>query len=381
MAGIKPIHIQLKITSVKTALRLKSTNDWESNTQIDNRKREYFHTNPTDRLLNKINYKDDDLAPKTKLQQKYKVNPFEEQDIENIILSIPTNQIQIYTDGSLLKTKNGTKTGAGIYISKNKKKIADISIPLGKSPTIFQCEMYAIKKAADWINDQKLNSQSIYILSDSQSSLKALLKQYTKSKLVISTNTSLNNASLTHNITLLKVPAHTGLEGNDEADKLAKNAANNNTGNEIIIKKSVSSIVNEIKEILYNQQMKKLVNASISDKVKIPMTEILKKYKYNLHVLSKKNLRYLTQILTGHNNLNHSRSNRIRTRQPFCIYCKNIRETSEHYLGKCQAYMNTRIQCFGKDNISIREIIEKSKLNDILEFITHTKRLDRELKD
>ena len=41
---------------------------------------------------------------------------FEEQDIENIILSIPTNQIQIYTDGSLLKTKNGTKTRAGIYI-------------------------------------------------------------------------------------------------------------------------------------------------------------------------------------------------------------------------------------------------------------------------
>ena len=90
----------------------------------------------------------------------------------------------------------------------------------------------------------------------------------------------------------------------------------------VVSQKKKSSIVNEIKEILYNQQMKKLVNASISDKVKIPMTEILKKYKYNLNVLSKKNLRYLTQILTGHNNLNHSRSNRIRTRQPFCIYCK-----------------------------------------------------------
>lgn len=86
----------------------------------------------------------------------------------------------------------------------------------------------------------------------------------------------------------MKVPAHTGLEGNEEADKLAKSAAKNNTGNENIIKKSISSIVNEIKEILYNQQMKNLVNANISDKVKIPMTEILKKYKYNINIKNKK---------------------------------------------------------------------------------------------
>ena len=64
------------------------------------------------------------------------------------------------------------------------------------------------------------------------------------------------------------------------------------------------------------------------------MTEILKKYKYNLNVTNNKKIRYITQILTGHNNLNHSRANRKRNRQPFCTYCKNIRETSEHYLGK-----------------------------------------------
>ena len=86
------------------------------------------------------------------------------------------------------------------------------------------------------------------------------------------------------------------------------------------------------------------------------MTEILKKYKYNLNVTNNKIIRYITQILTGHNNLNHSRANRKRNRQPFCTYCKNIRETSEHYLGKMSRlpkHKNTKtlyLQCFGKDH-------------------------------
>ena len=63
------------------------------------------------------------------------------------------------------------------------------------------------------------------------------------------------------------------------------------------------------------------------------------------------------------------------------IFGKNIRETSEHFLGKWQAYINTRIQCFGKDNITIREIIEKNKLQDIIEYIIDTNRLNRKTED
>lgn len=124
------------------------------------------------------------------------------------------------------KNNNKVKTGAGVYITRNDEKITDFSIPLGISATIFQCEMYAIKTAAIWVTNQNLKPQNIYILSDSQAALKALEKQSTKSNLVIETNISLNNASILHNIVIIKVPAHTGLDGNEEADKLAKAAAN-----------------------------------------------------------------------------------------------------------------------------------------------------------
>ena len=63
------------------------------------------------------------------------------------------------------------------------------------------------------------------------------------------------------------------------------------------------------------------------------------------------------------------------------IFGKNIRETSEHFLGKWQAYINTRIQCFGKDNITIREIIEKNKLQDIIQYFFDTNRVNRKTED
>ena len=45
---------------------------------------------------------------------------------------------------------------------------------------------------------------------------------------------------------IIKVPAHTGLDSNEEADKLAKVAANKSQGHINLIKNSLSSITNEI---------------------------------------------------------------------------------------------------------------------------------------
>ena len=58
--------------------------------------------------------------------------------------------------------------------------------------------------------------------------------------------TTINNASILHNIVIIKVPAHTGLDSNEEADKLAKVAANKSQGHVNLIKNSLSSITNEI---------------------------------------------------------------------------------------------------------------------------------------
>ena len=92
--------------------------------------------------------------------------------------------------------------------------------------TIFQCEMFAIKKAAEWVIENhnkpyinKFNSVAIY--SDSLSSLQALLNYETKSQLIKDTFDTLNTAANLVPITLRWVKAHANHPGNDRADDLA----------------------------------------------------------------------------------------------------------------------------------------------------------------
>ena len=112
-------------------------------------------------------------------------------------------------------------------------------------------------------------------MSDSQSSLQALSKPSTKSSIVLNTLEELNKANRTNNITILKVPAHTGLEGNETADKLAK-LATSNSATYHKLRRSINSIINELKDKLFREHIARLGKDNISDKAKEPMIAILK---------------------------------------------------------------------------------------------------------
>ena len=84
----------------------------------------------------------------------------------------------------------------------------------------------------------------------------------------------------------------------------------------------------------------------------------------------------MTQLFTGHSHLNHSRNNRVKERNPNCKYCKNSRETTEHYMAICPAYLNLRINILGNQKTSVEKIIKQNKINDIITYIKETKRFE-----
>lgn len=124
-----------------------------------------------------------------------------------------------FTDGS--KTENGT--GAGVYLENRDEKR---SFKLDDHATVFQGEVFAIKKVASILAERQIKNEIVSIYSDSQAAIKSIENFQINSKLVKDTITLLNSVGKLNNLKLVWIPAHSGYHGNEVADKLAKNGAN-----------------------------------------------------------------------------------------------------------------------------------------------------------
>ena len=92
--------------------------------------------------------------------------------------------------------------------------------------TVFQSELFALKKAALWMlrNKQLIANDEMHIYCDSQSALKALRAHFVKSKLLLETIKLLNNAVVFTNVQWIMlhwIQGHAGHHGNERADREA----------------------------------------------------------------------------------------------------------------------------------------------------------------
>merc|ERR1711974_419364 len=109
--------------------------------------------------------KTDRLPAVTCWEKNYKVHPPDKRTKAKIHQG--TN---CFTDGSKLEGK----TGCGMHIKQNNRVIYNGHFYLGTNATVYQAEVTAIQKAADWLHSQSIKDQLITIHSDSLSALEAL---------------------------------------------------------------------------------------------------------------------------------------------------------------------------------------------------------------
>ncbi|KAJ8910272.1 hypothetical protein NQ315_003339 [Exocentrus adspersus] len=118
------------------------------------------------------------------------------------------------------KTPDGA--GAGVYSCRPRVEIAD---SLGQHATVFQVEIHAIELCGRELEKRGPNRRSIKIFSDSQAALKALGSYRCTSNAVWNCQQTLSRVGRTNRLTLVWIPGHVGLKGNEVADSLVRRGA------------------------------------------------------------------------------------------------------------------------------------------------------------
>ena len=312
----------------------------------------------------------DDIKKQFKWNNLYKVDSQSySPNNKNMGKEIIDSDFNVYTDGS--KQESGL-SGAGLSAFKTVRE----TLPSGKqneyqfntydacfhlcTSTILQCEMYAIKKAALWIleNRERQNIASATICSDSQTALMILKSVVVKSSLVKETMESLNEVALSTNLKLRYVKAHDeNNRGNDRADSLANRGADPEEG----------TLVNDLPKIPFSIVKSKIKKATDKRWAYRWQNNIGTKWNHRqtkdwfpkprpkfAHQLLKSSDRITysrkVHIITGHGPFNYH-EDRCRPADgpgPFCDRC-NVpftKQTSKHILQECEVFAHLRHMIF-----------------------------------
>ncbi|XP_054283591.1 uncharacterized protein LOC129000652 [Macrosteles quadrilineatus] len=244
-----------------------------------------------------------------------------------------------YTDGS----RKDERSGLGVYGNKTK-----ISLALGRTTTVFQSEVLAIECCANNIISKNLRKGKILILSDSQAALKALGSCVTQSRTVKGCKNTFKKLAERNQVKLSWVPGHSGHEGNEKADALARKGAEDQmSGPEPYCGTPISSGVAKVQDWVKVQKDLAWMNHPGMRTSKLLIDPTDKGWK-DLLSLKKGDISLLVGVLTGHGPIRKHLRTIGRSQTDLCRFCENEVETSEHLWLDCPALAHRRLISLGR---------------------------------
>lgn len=361
MLCLEPLHLFIEVSARCTFLRLSHSNYIE--------KVNYGHSSLWNQMTKEIPELEmpvDKIAPTYKFDRRFRIIIPSRTDWMNNAVTTPPNSYTFFTDGS----RCNELSGAGIHLPQLN---CNLSLSLGKYATVSQSEIVGLSNC-DLIELSLNNDQKpVFIFSDSQSSLKALGRYKFVSALLVDCFNVLQQIASIRPVTVLWVPGHTGITGNEKADDLARSGSKETfIGPEPCIPVSTSIQFHMIKNWKKERFMNHWQSLNTARQARISITPNLNNAKYYLS-LSRHNLKRLTEVLTGHNKLNKHLHTMGLTASPNCNECDDP-ETSEHFLCKCPAYIMQRAKILGAYILPYRSIHSLAP-SAILKFMNDTKRI------
>jgi ribonuclease HI len=248
-----------------------------------------------------------------------------------------------YTDGS--KTDQGV--GAGIYGDKPRTKI---NLGLGQYPTVFQAEIVAIEQCAREIIRRSYEDKTIVIYSDSQAAIRALSSCKISSKLVRDCVIALEEVGASNKLTIAWVPGHEGHEGNEEADKLAKEGAGRTmVGPEPYCGIPSCQVRSSIRSWIVRESQDWWMRTPGQRQAKVFIKAYSPEFTKDLLNYNRKAVRIIVGQLTGHCRLNKHLETMGLAEENLCRFCQEEEETAEHVWCYCEALCRLRFARLGEE--------------------------------
>nr|XP_042896865.1 uncharacterized protein LOC122269143 [Parasteatoda tepidariorum] len=248
----------------------------------------------------------------------------------------------VFTDGS----KTNGHTASAVVANGS-----TVSEKLPPSCSVFTSEAHAIFLALQFISSQPLKKW--YIYSDSKSCIEALLNCNHKPHSIINCIFNLyNTLKLSgYKIIFSWIPGHTGILGNEVADRAAK-STNNLTNH----KSTLSDVKNIIKCTLYSEWQKNWNNETNNK---------LHSIYSNLQPYTHPNLLRKLEVVLSRLRIGHTRRHLLLNEPaPECSHCKEPL-TMKHILTKCSKFKIQRQCQFGCFNPSLILLIGNSPHDNI----------------
>lgn len=286
------------------------------------------------------------------------------QNVQQFIDGMYGHATQIYTDAS--RTENG-RTGAAFYVP-----LFDVAVKKRTSDflSIYTAEMLAILMALQWIEEVK--PRDVVICSDSMSSLTSILSGNSTCRQDLLNKIHQFVFLLTQQnlfVQFLWVPAHKGVEGNEKADYLAKEA--------------IKADAVELEVPLNNSELRTVIKENVN-KLWQERWDTDKKGRHLYQLQKSVGPRWggdqtrreqvlISRLRIGHTALNSGLFTIGKHQTGTCLYC-NEREGVEHVLLHCSQYNEERekLRRTVKTPLTLQSLLSAPQVSAIVRFLSET---------